>query len=72
VKVRLSDSGQAAVLQPEAGTPMTEQRDDREESGTPPAGPETGSAPQPLDFPGADQEPPGRPDGDQDPEEPTD
>jgi hypothetical protein len=51
---------------------MTEQRDDREESGTLPAGSETGSAPQPLDFPGADEEPPGRPDGDQDPEEPTD
>ena len=30
---------------------------------------ETGSAPQPLDFPGADQEPPGRPDGDPDPDE---
>ncbi|HEX2901936.1 MAG TPA: hypothetical protein VHO01_00650 [Jatrophihabitans sp.] len=28
---------------------------------------ETGSAPQPLDFPGADAPPPGRPDGDEDP-----
>lgn len=30
---------------------------------------ETGSAPQPLDFPGAGAEPPGRPDGDADPDE---
>jgi len=53
---------------------MTEQRDGRPEPGTPedadPAGIETGSAPQPLDFPGADAEPPGRPDGDQDPDQP--
>ena len=51
-------------------------RDDSE-----PAGIQTGSAPQPsesqpldsqpLDFPGADAEPPGRPDGDQDPDDPT-
>ena len=30
---------------------------------------ETGSAPQPLDFPGADTEPPGRPDGDEEPDD---
>jgi hypothetical protein len=49
---------------------MAEQRNDPE---TPDTGPgvETGSAPQPLDFPGADQEPPGRPDGDQDPDVPA-
>ncbi|MFL6163759.1 MAG: hypothetical protein ACJ74U_16270 [Jatrophihabitantaceae bacterium] len=47
---------------------MTEQRDDRADPDAPEAGIETGSAPQPLDFPGAGEEPPGRPDGDQDPD----
>jgi hypothetical protein len=47
---------------------MTEQRNGRDDSETP----ETGSAPQPLDFPGADTEPPGRPDGDQEPDESAD
>jgi hypothetical protein len=54
---------------------MTEQRNDPDASDAEiGSGVETGSAPQPLEFPGADQEPPGRPDGDQDPasDEPTD
>jgi len=50
---------------------MTEPRENREESETPSAGLEP-SATQPLDFPGADQEPPGRPDGDPEPDEPPD
>jgi hypothetical protein len=53
---------------------MTEQQgepDAREDAVAPDAGLETGSAPQPVDFPGADAEPPGRPDGDSDPDEPT-
>jgi len=36
-----------------------------------PTGQETGSAPQPLSFPGADAEPPGRPDGDAEPDDRT-
>jgi hypothetical protein len=40
----------------------------REDAEAPDAGIETGSAPQPLDFPGADSAPPGRPDGDSDPD----
>jgi len=53
---------------------MTEQQggpDAREDAEAPDAGIETGSAPQPMDFPGADSEPPGRPDGDQDPDDAT-
>ena len=49
---------------------MTELPRDPDDASTPvadAAGLETGSAPQPLDFPGADQEPPGRPDGDSEP-----
>lgn len=48
---------------------MTEQRDNRPDTEAA-AGLETGSAPQPLEFPGAGEEPPGRPDGDQDPDSP--
>ena len=51
---------------------MTELPSDPDDASTPAeraAGLETGSAPQPLDFPGADQEPPGRPDGDSEPGE---
>jgi hypothetical protein len=55
-------------LELERVIPMTEQRNDSDA----PSGVETGSAPQPLDFPGADQEPPGRPDGDQDPDQDPD
>jgi len=53
---------------------MTEQQggpDVREDAEAPDAGIETGSAPQPMDFPGADSEPPGRPDGDEDPDDAT-
>jgi hypothetical protein len=51
---------------------MTEQRNDPDAPDTGDgSGMQTGSAPQPLDFPGADQEPPGRPDGDQDPAAPA-
>lgn len=44
-----------------------DQQDDRDGLGDGSEGTETGSAPQPLDFPGADAEPPGRPDGDANP-----
>jgi hypothetical protein len=70
VKRRPSDSARAVVADGKRVIPMTEQqgdRDAREDA----AGIETGSAPQPLDFPGADSEPPGRPDGDPEPDEPT-
>jgi hypothetical protein len=51
---------------------VTEQQGDpdvREDAEAPDDGIQTGSAPQPLDFPGADSEPPGRPDGDSNPDE---
>ena len=49
-----------------------DQQDDRDGLGDGSEGTETGSAPQPLDFPGADEEPPGRPDGDEDPDQDQD
>ena len=50
-------------------TELPRDRAAREDADAPEAGIETGSAPQPLDFPGADTEPPGRPDGDPEPDE---
>jgi hypothetical protein len=48
-----------------------DQQDDRDQLGDPADGTETGSAPQPLDFPGADEQPPGRRDGDREPDSDT-
>lgn len=72
--LRPSDSARAVQARlAKRVSPMTEQQrgaDPGPAEDADPAGIETGSAPQPLDFPGADSEPPGRPDGDQDPDEP--
>ena len=46
-----------------------QQQDDRDQLGPEAEGVETGSAPQPLDFPGAEEPPAGRPDGDEDPDQ---